>query len=444
MKVWLLLNFKHNIFWNILIKKPLTILGNRKAIINGNKEGYIFVINADNVTIKGITLQNVGKSFTKDFAAIYVSRSKNFLLESLRLENVFFGILIEKSHFGVVKNNHISSEAINEASSGNGIHMWHSSNMLVENNDVHNLRDGIYFEFVKHSKVINNRSYKNLRYGLHFMFSNNDEYHNNTFKNNGSGVAVMFSKFIKMTENKFIENWGTASYGLLLKEIYDAEIINNIFKENTTAINIEGSTRINYTNNDFIRNGWAITLSGGCLDNTITKMGGVYVGRITVSGYRFFYFYVSESEEKVKEVIDPIADVSDYKIRYDYELDASKNYYWNELYPTDDDWQVIQDLKVLDSLIDEGDVKDRSREVNHWAYFDIQQQANQYVQWVTEQAYKVVSNSKTEDDSEYLVQFSHTGTMHLGDITSHTIRANRKAKELGGRYDGWETSVERE
>ena len=180
------------------------------------------------------------------------------------------------------------------------------------------------------------------------------------------------------------------------------------------------------------------------LDNTITKMGGVYVGRITVSGYRFFYFYVSESEEKVKEVIDPIADVSDYKIRYDYELDASKNYYWNELYPTDDDWQVIQDLKVLDSLIDEGDVKDRSRKVNHWAYFDIQQQANQYVQWVTEQAYKVVSNSKTEDDSEYLVQFSHTGTMHLGDITSHTIRANRKAKELGGRYDGWETSVERE
>ena len=256
---------------DISIKKPLTILGNRKAIINGNKEGYIFVINADNVTIKGITLQNVGKSFTKDFAAIYVSRSKNFLLESLRLENVFFGILIEKSHFGVVKNNHISSEAINEASSGNGIHMWHSSNMLVENNDVHNLRDGIYFEFVKHSKVINNRSYKNLRYGLHFMFSNNDEYHNNTFKNNGSGVAVMFSKFIKMTENKFIENWGTASYGLLLKEIYDAEIINNIFKENTTAINIEGSTRINYTNNDFIRNGWALKIAGACYANVFSK-----------------------------------------------------------------------------------------------------------------------------------------------------------------------------
>ena len=259
--------FEHD----ILIKKPLTILGSRKAIINGNKEGYIFVINSDNVTIKGITLQNVGKSFTKDFAAIYISRSKNFLLDSLRLENVFFGILIEKSHFGTVKNNHISSEAINEASSGNGIHMWHSSNMLVENNDVHNLRDGIYFEFVKESKVLNNRSYKNLRYGLHFMFSNNDEYHNNTFKNNGSGVAVMFSKFIKMTENKFIENWGTASYGLLLKEIYDAEIINNTFQENTTAINIEGSTRINYTNNDFIRNGWALKIAGACYANAFSK-----------------------------------------------------------------------------------------------------------------------------------------------------------------------------
>ena len=106
-----------------------------------------------------------------------------------------------------------------------------------------------------------------MRYGLHFMFSNENEYHHNIFTNNGAGVAVMFSKFIKMTDNTFIKNWGTASYGLLLKEIYDAEIENNIFQENTIGINVEGSTRINYFKNNFVNNGWAIKIAGACYKN---------------------------------------------------------------------------------------------------------------------------------------------------------------------------------
>lgn len=253
--------------FDLEINKSITIIGENEATIDGQKKGYIFKVHSDNVTLDNLTLINVGKSYTKDFAAIYISRSKNFKLSNLRLKEVFFGILIEKSKYGLIKNNHISSHAIEEAGSGNGIHMWHSNNIIVENNEVHNLRDGIYFEFVKNSKVENNLSYDNLRYGLHFMFSNNNEYHKNTFINNGSGVAVMFSKFIKMTHNKFTKNWGAASYGLLLKEIYDAEIENNVFEENTTGINIEGSTRINYRNNNFIRNGWAVKIAGACYSN---------------------------------------------------------------------------------------------------------------------------------------------------------------------------------
>jgi nitrous oxidase accessory protein len=74
-----------------------------------------------------------------------------------------------------------------------------------------------------------------------------------------------------MWENTFEFNWGKASYGILLKEIYDAEIKNNVFRENTIGIYVEGSTRINYFENDFIRNGWALKISGGCLDNKVTE-----------------------------------------------------------------------------------------------------------------------------------------------------------------------------
>ena len=142
---------------------------------------------------------------------------------------------------------------------------------LVENNKISGMRDGIYLEFASDSRIINNKSENNIRYGLHFMFSNNDEYHYNTFNHNGAGVAVMFSKFINMTHNKFYNNWGPSSYGILLKEIYDAKIIENIFQENTTGIYLEGSTRVTYERNNFIKNGWAVKVVGSSYSNVFKE-----------------------------------------------------------------------------------------------------------------------------------------------------------------------------
>ena len=256
---------------DIEFNKSLTIYGEEGAILDGDNKGNILHITASDFVLKNIKIINVGVSYTKDYAAIKVVRSNNFTIENVVLSQVFFGILIEKSKNGIIKNNTISSTSVNEASAGNGIHIWHSSNMNVEGNEVYGMRDGIYFEFVKESKAHHNLSHDNIRYGLHFMFSNNDTYYNNQFENNGAGVAVMFSKFIVMYQNKFLKNWGSASYGLLLKEIYDTQIYNNLFQENTIGIKGEGCTRINYKNNTFLRNGWAIKIAGACYKNIFEK-----------------------------------------------------------------------------------------------------------------------------------------------------------------------------
>lgn len=73
------------------------------------------------------------------------------------------------------------------------------------------------------------------------MFSNNDTYITNTFRNNGAGVAVMYTHGVKMFNNLFEENWGDAAYGLLLKEISDSHIEGNIFTKNTSGIYMEGT-----------------------------------------------------------------------------------------------------------------------------------------------------------------------------------------------------------
>ncbi len=256
---------------NILIDKPLTILGERYPVIDGEDKGEIFRVVADGVTIDGLFIINVGTSYTSDYAAIRVVRSENFVIQNVVLEKLFFGIYLEKSKNGKIYHNRIIGDAVDEYNSGNGIQLWYSHNIEVSKNIVQGVRDGIYLEFSDHVTISENISSNNLRYGLHFMFSNDDVYTRNTFENNGAGVAVMFSKRIKMYQNQFKKNWGTASFGLLLKEINDAEIIGNTFEQNTIGINIEGSNRIRYEGNDFIRNGWALKVLGACYSNSFTK-----------------------------------------------------------------------------------------------------------------------------------------------------------------------------
>lgn len=252
---------------NIELVKPVTLIGRKGAELDGEAKGYILKILADSISVQGLRLLNAGKSYTKDFAAIYTYRAEHFTISKNEIVGPFFGLLIEKSSNGLISNNTIYGQSIREDDSGNGIHLWHCKNVLVSGNEIYGLRDGIYLEFVENSTIRENFSHDNIRYGLHFMFSNNDKYIGNTFQNNGSGVAVMFSKFIVMKNNLFVKNWGTASYGLLLKEIYDAEVQENQFIENTIAVFTEGSTRVNYLNNHFERNGWAIKVSGGCYTN---------------------------------------------------------------------------------------------------------------------------------------------------------------------------------
>src|SRR5690606_252682 len=162
---------------------------------------------------------NVGVSYTTDYAAVRVVNSSGFTIQNLELENLFFGIYLQKSSNGKVLNNKVRGEAVTEINSGNAIHLWYCNNVEISGNDVQRVRDGIYLEFSDYVTIHDNLSKDNVRYGLHFMFSNNNEVFKNTFETNGAGIALMFSKYMNLYDNLITKNWGTAAYGILLKEV---------------------------------------------------------------------------------------------------------------------------------------------------------------------------------------------------------------------------------
>ncbi|QHT72062.1 nitrous oxide reductase family maturation protein NosD [Rhodocytophaga rosea] len=249
---------------DIIINKPLTLIGRHNPVIDGQFTGEIITIQADSVVVEGLVLQNVKVSAIKDYAAIRISRSKHCILRNNQIRNAFFGIYLEKADSCQVQNNRIHSQSTMESTSGNAIHVWYCNTMLIEDNQVSGHRDGIYFEFVSNSRIINNISTKNLRYGLHFMFSDNNVYRSNRFINNGAGVAVMYSKHITMVENTFQNNWGASAYGILLKDITDSRIEKNTFLQNTVGIHAEGTNRTIIQHNEFRQNGWALRMMGSC------------------------------------------------------------------------------------------------------------------------------------------------------------------------------------
>jgi nitrous oxidase accessory protein len=243
----------------IEVDRPVAIEGEPGAVLDGEGERALLLITADDVRISGLTFRDVGVSFVDDLAAIEV-RGHRCVIERNRVENAFFGIYLAGSEGCVIRDNVIEGLARRESRSGNGIHAWYSRDLAVEGNVVRGHRDGIYFEFVENGRVTGNRSEANLRYGLHFMFSDRCRYEDNAFLRNGAGVAVMYASEVTMRGNRFEESHGSASFGLLLKDITDSEIRRNVFRRNTVGIHAEGFDRTRVDENDFIENGRAVRL----------------------------------------------------------------------------------------------------------------------------------------------------------------------------------------
>lgn len=255
----------------IILTKRLFLKGINFPILDGEKKVEILTIRSDGSVVEGLHFRNSGHSSYNDIAALRIADSRSVTVRNNKVDFSYFGIYSQHATACAISNNVLNSDAKDEISSGNGIHCWKSDSMLIAGNDVTGHRDGIYFEFVTNSVIKNNISHQNVRYGLHFMFSNYNSYLSNTFRDNGAGVAVMYSKGIRMFKNTFSDNWGSAAYGILMKDITDSHVEGNLFIRNTVGVMMEGSNRIVLMKNIFESNGWAMKIQASCMDNTITQ-----------------------------------------------------------------------------------------------------------------------------------------------------------------------------
>lgn len=256
---------------NIVVPKTVHLKGVNFPVLDGEGKYEALTLKANYVSVQGLKIINTGSSATEDLAGIKLWGVHYVTIRNNIFENTIWGIYSLESTNSLIEKNRIASNAKIEQQSGNGIHCWKSDSMRIIANVISGHRDGIYFEFVTNSVIWRNNSQENIRYGLHFMFSNSNAYISNIFKNNGAGVAVMYSYDVKMINNFFSDNWGDAAYGLLLKDIRDSYLDGNHFERNTTGIYMEAASRIKIVRNSFKSNGWAMKMQANCMDLDVTQ-----------------------------------------------------------------------------------------------------------------------------------------------------------------------------
>ena len=255
----------------LLIEQQIALIGLNNPVIDAQHQGEVIRVKANNVLIEGFTITGSESSHIRDNAAIRFDRVTDGIVRNNILDDNFFGIYLARAHRTQVLDNKLTAYGTREATSANGIHAWYTNDILIRGNTIKGHRDGIYLEYVEDSEIIRNEAEGNIRYGLHFMFSNDCVYNGNTFRNNGAGTAVMYSENVDMHYNLFLDNWGSSSYGMLLKDMRDSRITHNQFIRNTAAIRIDGSSRMEVENNRFRENGWAIRILANSPDNHFTK-----------------------------------------------------------------------------------------------------------------------------------------------------------------------------
>ena len=254
----------------------LRIVGEGWPTFDGSGANEILQVRADDVTISGLRFANTGVAHMEDRAALRVVESARCTVSGNRFDQTLFAIYLQRASDCTIRDNQIVGGGAGESSNGNGIHLWHSSDIRVLNNRIRGQRDGIYFEFSRGAVAEDNVSEENTRYGLHFMFSDSCRYARNAFVRNGAGVAVMYSRGVTMEYNEFREATGSAAYALLLKEITDGALIGNRFVGSSTGLYLEGASRLEIRDNEFRANGWPERLMADALDNHFT--GNSFVG----------------------------------------------------------------------------------------------------------------------------------------------------------------------
>lgn len=181
------------------------------------------------------------------------------------------------------------------------------------------------------------------------------------------------------------------------------------------------------------------------INSLITNYTIVYAGRIKFSGKMHSYFYF-ENKQNVEDKIEELnSKYSNYRFEYTIGDDSDWTAYFEVLYPSEFEMQIIQNGKVIENLREHGDLLVKERPVDHWIYFQNFNDRGDFLNWIKDLGFEVVEQNEIgSDELSFSLQLSRIDKVDYENVNDYVLFLWQKAQEFRGEYDGWETVVVKE
>ena len=150
------------------------------------------------------------------------------------------GLTIESNNTVLDCQGHLINSSIH---TGSGIFAREKSGIIVKNCNIQGFSEGIKFELVDHSQLVNNSANNNF-FGFNLLQSSNNDVIFNKAETNGVGLFIS-SQFNLIANNKLINN---NCCGLLLSGDFNQIIYNNISDNNDGIILNKTHNNISFNN----------------------------------------------------------------------------------------------------------------------------------------------------------------------------------------------------
>lgn len=263
---------------NLVIGRPLRLVGVGRPVLIGAGDGTVITIAAPDVTVEGFDVDGrKGGDLGRDASGI-LAAAPRATIRDCRVRNALFGIYLKQAPGSRIERceiRGIKEKAAGEK--GSGIHVWNTDGFTLADNDIVDVRDGVYIQQSPHGVIRRNRA-RDLRYGLHYMNSDDNTFEDNVFENGDAGTAIMYSRRLVFRRNQFLRNRGFASVGLLLKSCDEVLAEHNLIADNARGVFIEGSDRIVIRENVIAQSDIALVIFASA--SRVTIGGNSFVGNL--------------------------------------------------------------------------------------------------------------------------------------------------------------------
>lgn len=208
-----------------VVSKSLTLIGDEGAHIVGSGQGHVFLLDAPDITLKGLTISGSGLSLESEDSGIFVTaRAAGAQVLENRLQGNLIGVYLKGARDAVVQGNEITGRRdlrMNER--GNGVQIWNAPGAVIEGNNIRYGRDGIFVTTSK-KNIFRANELSDLRFAIHYMYTNDSVLEGNISRGNHVGYALMYSKKLKVLGNQSL---GDRDHGILMNYTNRSEIVEN-------------------------------------------------------------------------------------------------------------------------------------------------------------------------------------------------------------------------